>query len=126
MGRQASLRDTVLAVVLTLVGGVFTALGVLATTNVAAALLTAGPTVERVRAALPSLIAVAAALSLRSALSTAAGWAQARLEPQVVALAEVEFVELTTSVEVAAFDDPGSRTRCSGPVSAAPARPGRW
>ena len=106
-GRQASLRDTVLAVVLTLVGGVFTALGVLATTNVAAALLTAGPTVDRVRSALPSLIAVAAALSLRSALSTAAGWAQARLEPQVVALAEVEFVQLTTSVEVAAFDDPG-------------------
>ena len=106
-GRQASLRDTVLAVVLTLVGGVFTALGVLATTNVAAALLTAGPTVDRVRSALPSLIAVAAALSFRSALSTAAGWAQARLEPQVVALAEVEFVELTTSVEVAAFDDPG-------------------
>ena len=73
-----------LAVVLTLVGGVFTALGVLATTNVAAALLTAGPTVDRVRSALPSLIVVAAALSLRSALSTAAGWAQARLEPQVV------------------------------------------
>ncbi len=107
LGRQASPRDTVLAVVLTVTGGLFTALGVLATANVAAALLTAGPTAERVRAALPSLIAVAVALSLRSALSTAAGWAQARLEPQVVTLAEVGFVQLTTSVETAAFDDPG-------------------
>jgi ATP-binding cassette subfamily B protein len=107
LGRQASLRDTLLAVVLTVVGGLFTAVGVLATSNVAAALLTAGPTADRVRAALPSLIAVAVALSLRSALSTAAGWAQARLEPQVVALAEVGFVQLTTSVETAAFDDPG-------------------
>ena len=107
LGWRASPRDTVLAVVLTVTGGLFTTFGVLATSNVAAALLTAGPTAERLRAALPSLIVVGAALSLRSALSTAAGWAQARLDPQVSALAEVEFVELTTSVETAAFDDPG-------------------
>ena len=104
---EASPRDTVLAVVLTVTGGLFTTFGVLATSGVAAALLTAGPTAERVRAALPALIVVAAALSLRSALSTAAGWAQARLDPQVSALVEVEFVQLTTSVEAAAFDDPG-------------------
>jgi ATP-binding cassette, subfamily B, bacterial len=107
LGWRSSPRDTVLAVVVTIAGGVFTALGVLATTDVAAALLTAGPTADRVRAALPALITVAAALSLRTILSIAAGWAQARLEPQVVALAEIEFVQLTTSVDVAAFDDPG-------------------
>jgi ATP-binding cassette subfamily B protein len=107
LGRRASTRDTVLAIVLTVAGGVFTAFGVLATTNVAAALLAAGPTADRVRAALPSLIVVGVALGSRSALSTAAGWAQARLEPQVQAVAEMQFVRLTTSVEVAAFDDPG-------------------
>ncbi|HEV7655832.1 MAG TPA: ABC transporter ATP-binding protein [Mycobacteriales bacterium] len=107
LGWWASRRDTVLAVVLTVTGGAFTAVGVLATTNVAAALLTAGPTADRVRSALPALLTVAAALGLRSALGTAAGWAQARLEPRVLAVAEVRFVELTTSVEVAAFDDPG-------------------
>jgi ATP-binding cassette subfamily B protein len=107
LGWRSSPRDTVLAVVVTIAGGLFTAVGVLATTNVAAALLTAGPTADRVRSALPALITVAVALSLRSMLSTVAGWAQARLEPQVVALAEVEFVQLTTSVEAAAFDDPG-------------------
>jgi ABC-type multidrug transport system fused ATPase/permease subunit len=107
LGWRSSPRDTVLAVVVTIAGGLFTALGVLATTNVAAALLTAGPTADRVRSALPALITVAAALSLRTILSTVAGWAQARLEPQVVALAEIELVQLTTSVEAAAFDDPG-------------------
>jgi ATP-binding cassette, subfamily B, bacterial len=107
LGWRASRRETVLAVVLTAVSGVFTALGVLATTSVAAALLEAGPTADRVRAALPALLAVGAALGLRSALTTAAGWAQARLEPQVQAVAERQFVELTTSVELAAFDDPG-------------------
>ena len=107
LGWRASRRDTVLAVVLTLTGGVFTAIGVLATTDVAAALLSAGPTADRIRAALPSLLAVGAALALRSALSTAAGWAQARLQPQVLAAAEVRFVQLTTTVEAAAFDDPG-------------------
>ena len=73
LGWQASPRDTALAVILTATSGIFTALGVLATSNVAAALLTAGPTVERVRAALPALLLVAAALALRSALSTASG-----------------------------------------------------
>jgi ABC-type multidrug transport system fused ATPase/permease subunit len=107
LGWRASRPDTVLAVALTVASGVFTALGVLATTNVAGALLTAGPTADRVRAALPSLLAVGAALSLRSALSTAAGWAQARLEPRVLAVAESQFVSLTTSVELVAFDDPG-------------------
>jgi len=107
LGWRASRRDTVLAVLLTVTSGLFTTLGVLATTNVAEALLTAGPTVDRLRAALPSLVTVGAALALRSALSTAAGWAQARLEPQVLAVAEVQFVQLTSQVEVAAFDDPG-------------------
>jgi ABC-type multidrug transport system fused ATPase/permease subunit len=124
LGWQASRRDTVLAVVLTATSGVFTALGVLATTDVAAALLTAGPTAERVRAALPSLLVVAAALSLRSVLSTAAGWAQARLEPKVLARSELQLVQLTTEVEAAAFDDPAfadelMRTRNRGTDAAA-------
>ena len=107
LGWQASPRDTALAVILTATTGIFTALGVLATSNVAAALLTAGPTVERVRSALPALLLVATALALRSALSTASGWAQARLQPKVLAAAELQLVRLTTQVDAAAFDDPG-------------------
>jgi ATP-binding cassette subfamily B protein len=107
LGWVASRRDTVLAVALTLVAGTFTAVGVLATRGVAAALLAAGPTSDRLRAALPALITVGAATGLRSALSAAAGWAQARLTPQVSAAAETRFMELTTDVELGAFDDPG-------------------
>ena len=40
------------------------------------ALFEAGPTPERVRTALPSLILVAAAVAVRAALQAAAGWAQ--------------------------------------------------
>jgi ATP-binding cassette, subfamily B, bacterial len=107
LGWVASRRDTVLAVALTLVAGTFTAVGVLATRGVASALLAAGPTADRLRAALPALLTVGAATGLRSALGAAAGWAQARLTPQVSAAAETRFMELTTDVELGAFDDPG-------------------
>jgi ATP-binding cassette, subfamily B, bacterial len=120
---QASRRDTVLAVVLTLGAGTLTGAGVLATRGVAGALLAGGPTAERLRAALPSLLVVAVALGLRSLLSTAAGWAQARLAPQVSAASETRLVGLTTSVDLAAFDDPGfaddmERARSRGTQSA--------
>jgi ATP-binding cassette, subfamily B, bacterial len=123
LGWTASRRDTVLAIGLTLVAGTFTAVGVLATRGVAAALLAAGPTADRLRAALPALITVGVALGLRSALGAAAGWAQARLTPQVSAAAETRFAELTTSVELSAFDDPGfaddmERARSRGTLSA--------
>jgi ATP-binding cassette, subfamily B, bacterial len=107
LGWTASRRDTLLAVGLTLVAGTFTAVGVLATRGVAAALLAGGPTADRLRAALPALVTVGVAIGLRSALSAAAGWAQARLTPQVSAAAETRFMELTTAVELGAFDDHG-------------------
>ena len=44
----------------------------------------------------------------RAGLSAAAGWAQARLRPQVTAVVEARLYELTTSVELAAFDDAGA------------------
>ena len=104
---RASRRDTVLAVGLTAASGSLTVLGLLATQNIAQALLAAGPTTDRLRQALPSLFLVAGTLAVRAALAAAAGWAQARLTPQVTAAAETALVELTTSVELAAFDDPG-------------------
>ncbi|GAA2395175.1 ABC transporter ATP-binding protein [Dactylosporangium salmoneum] len=104
---QASARDTLAALVLNLCTGVATAFGLLATRGVLQALFDAGPTLERVRAALPSLAMVAAATAARSGLSIAAGWAQARLEPQVLNTAERRLFELTTRVKLAAFDDAG-------------------
>ncbi|WP_432827602.1 ABC transporter ATP-binding protein [Dactylosporangium sp. CA-092794] len=103
----ASRRDTLAALALNLLTGVATAFGLLATRGVLQALFAAGPTLERVRAALPSLLVVAIATAVRSGLSIAAGWAQARLEPQVLTAAERRLFELTTRVKLAAFDDAG-------------------
>jgi ABC-type multidrug transport system fused ATPase/permease subunit len=104
---QASRRDTAAALAFNLTAGVATGLGLLATRGVLQALFTAGPTVDRVRAAVPALVAVAVATAVRSSLTIAAGWAQARLEPQVLTTAERRLFELTTRVELAAFDDAG-------------------
>jgi ATP-binding cassette subfamily B protein len=102
---QASRLDTVAALGLTVVAGVFTTFGLLATTGVLESLFAAGPTPERVRAAIPSLLLVAGAAGLRAGLLAAAGWAQERLKPQVERLAETRLIRLTTQVELTAFDD---------------------
>ncbi|MEU4835023.1 ABC transporter ATP-binding protein [Streptosporangium sp. NPDC023615] len=101
----ASRRDTAVAVSLSLLAGVFTAFGLLATTEVLSALFQAGPTPERVRAALPGLIMVGVAAALRTVMQAGAGWAQSRLEPQVGRIAEERLYGLTSKVDLAAFDD---------------------
>ncbi|MEV0586214.1 ABC transporter ATP-binding protein [Nonomuraea sp. NPDC050310] len=103
---RASPRDTVATVALNLLGGVFTAFGLLATTGVLEALFRDGPTPDRLRAALPSLAVVAAAAALRTTTQAAAGWAQARLDPQISRLTEERLYGLTSRVELVSFDDP--------------------
>src|ERR1700733_1786648 len=105
LGWSASRRDTAATIVLNLASGVFGGYALFATTGVLQALFAAGPTPHRVRAALPSLILVAVATALRSGVATAAGWAQSRLEPQVDQVVEVRLYDLTSQVELAAFDD---------------------
>ena len=111
LGWSASRRDTAATIVGNLASGVFGGYALFATTGVLQALFAAGPTPHRVRAALPSLILVAVATALRSGVSTAAGWAQSRLEPQVDQVVEVRLYDLTTQVELAAFDDPDFHDR---------------
>jgi ATP-binding cassette subfamily B protein/ATP-binding cassette subfamily C protein len=105
LGWSASRRDTAATIALNLATGVFGGYALFATTGVLQALFAAGPTPHRVRAALPSLILVAVATALRSGVATAAGWAQSRLEPQVDQVVEVRLYDLTSQVELAAFDD---------------------
>ncbi|SEG07429.1 ATP-binding cassette, subfamily B [Thermomonospora echinospora] len=125
MAWQASPRDTAVTVALNLASGFFTAFGLLATTGVLTALFAAGPTPERVRAALPSLVLVAVATGLRAGFQAGAGWAQARLQPQVERLVEVRLYELTTAVDLAALDDSeflDELKRASGPGQTAASR----
>jgi ATP-binding cassette subfamily B protein/ATP-binding cassette subfamily C protein len=105
LGWRASRMDTTVTIALNLAAGVFTAFGLLATTGVLTALFAAGPTPERVHAALPSLLVVGVATALRAAFQAAAGWAQSRLEPQIDRIVEMRMYELTTAVELAALDD---------------------
>jgi ATP-binding cassette subfamily B protein/ATP-binding cassette subfamily C protein len=111
LGWSASRRDTVATITLNLASGVFGGYALFATTGVLEALFAGGPTPHRVRAALPSLILVAVATAVRSGVSTAAGWAQSRLEPQVDQVVEVRLYDLTSQVELAAFDDPDFHDR---------------
>lgn len=106
MAWEASPRDIVLAVGLSLLGGVFTAFGLLATTGVLEALFAAGPTPERIWAALPALLLVGAAATSRTVLQAGAGWAQARLGPQVSRITEQRLYGLTSQVDLVCFDDP--------------------
>jgi ATP-binding cassette subfamily B protein len=106
MAWEASPRDTIATVVLSALGGVFTAFGLLATTGVLDALFAEGPTPDRVRAALPALILVGTAAAIRMALQAGAGWAQSRLDPQVSRIAEERLYGLTSKVDLVAFDDP--------------------
>ncbi|RJL35274.1 ATP-binding cassette domain-containing protein [Bailinhaonella thermotolerans] len=103
---SASRRDTLAMVGLNLLGGFFTAFGLLATTGVLTALFSQGPTPDRVMAALPSLALVAAAAALRALVLAGAGWAQARLTPQISRVTEQRLYGLTSRVDLAAYDDP--------------------
>jgi len=111
LGWAASRLDTAATIALNLVSGVFAGYALYATTGVLQALFAGGPTPHRVRAALPALILVAAATAARSGISTAAGWAQSRLEPRVDQAVEVRLFDLTSQVELTAFDDPDFHER---------------
>ncbi|MFG2072358.1 ABC transporter ATP-binding protein [Nonomuraea maritima] len=106
MAWQANPRDTLAVVALNLLGGAFTAFGLLATTGVLAALFAEGATPDRVVAALPSLALVAVAAALRTTVQAGAGWAESRLAPQIVRRTEERLYGLTSQVELAAYDDP--------------------
>lgn len=102
---RANPRDLAATIAFNVAAGVFTAFGLLATTGVLTALFSVGPTPDRVRAAAPQLALVGAAVTIRAAFAAAAQWAQARLRPQVEQIVEQRLYELTTAIELAAFDD---------------------
>lgn len=102
-----SRRDTITSIGLNIAAGVMTTFGLLATTRVLTELFAAGPTPDRVRAALPALLLAAAAVVAKGGLTIAAGWAQARLVPQINYRVELRMFEVTTAVDLAAFDDAG-------------------
>jgi ATP-binding cassette, subfamily B, bacterial len=103
--RQAAPRSAVAVVVLQLGAGLAASFGLLATADVLSRLFAAGPTADRVVAALPALVAVLAAYAGLGALNAAVSFANARLAPSVRRVAEERLVAAGLGVRVSAYDD---------------------
>ncbi|GLY01799.1 ABC transporter ATP-binding protein [Actinoplanes sp. NBRC 101535] len=106
---RAGRRTTAAVLVLQVASGAAAALGLISVVGVLDGLLSAGPTPERVRAAVPSLALLIFALALRGLLASAATAAHGRLSPMVYEAAEMRLLDLTTGVDLATFDDPAWR-----------------
>ena len=102
---QTSRRLTLLAAAMELVAGCVTALGLLATATVFTQLLVAGPTPQRVMAALPALVWVMASYAARGLLDAAVGAVQAALAPRVELRAQDELHAAVMGADLVAFDD---------------------
>jgi ATP-binding cassette subfamily B protein len=102
---RAAPKTAVIILLAQLLSGLASAFGLLTTTTVLDRLLTAGPTADRVSAATPALMAVAAIYTARGALDAAVALAQARLGPAVHRLSATRLIEASVAVELAAFDD---------------------
>jgi ATP-binding cassette subfamily B protein len=103
---RASRATTAAVVVFQILGGAASAVGMISVVGVFDGLLREGPTPERVRAAVPSLLLLVGAAGVRGALTSAAAAANGRLTPLVYQAAEMRLLELTTHVDLSTFDDP--------------------
>ncbi|GAB3837950.1 ABC transporter ATP-binding protein [Dactylosporangium cerinum] len=88
----------------TIGSGVMATFGLLATQRVLVELFAAGPTPDRVWAALPALLGLAAAIAIRSGLGIATGYALNGLTPRVDCEVERALFATTTAVRLDAFD----------------------
>ncbi|HYN94823.1 MAG TPA: ABC transporter ATP-binding protein, partial [Pilimelia sp.] len=102
---QTSPAATLAVTLLHLGAGVASAVTLVNVAGVLDGLLRSAPTPERLRAAVPSLLVMAAAVAARTLLDAGATAAQGRLSPRVSRAAELRLLELTTRVDLASFDD---------------------
>jgi ATP-binding cassette subfamily B protein len=96
---------TLVVAAATVIAGVMSAFGLLATQRVLVELFTGGPTPQRVTAALPALIFLAGATAIRAGLGIVTGYAQNGLTPRVNRAVERALFEVTTAVRLDAFDE---------------------
>ncbi|MDN3260835.1 ABC transporter ATP-binding protein [Streptomyces sp. CSDS2] len=108
IGRLAWAADrtaTLAVVALQLASAAMTAFGLMASVAVLRELFAEGPTPDRVRAAVPQLLAVVGFLSARALLETGVAVAQARVTPKIRTALECEFLSLTAHVRLEVVDD---------------------
>jgi ATP-binding cassette subfamily B protein len=102
---RASRRTTAAVVAFQVLGGIASAVGMISVVGVFDGLLTEAPTPDRVRAAIPSLLLLVGAATLRGGLTSAAAAANGRLAPKVYQAAEMRLLALTTQVDLSTFDN---------------------
>ena len=102
---RADRFGTAATLVLTVISGVLATVGLLTTQQVLIEVFAAGPTADRLASAMPALLLLAAVTGLRAGLGIAVGWVQTGLEPKVVQSAQRQLFEVTTNVDVSAFDE---------------------
>ena len=101
---RADRARTLVVAAATVTAGVMSTFGLLSTQRFLVQLFSAGPTPDRVKAALPALILLAAVTAVRGGLGIVVGYAQNGLTPRVTQAAERRLFEATTAVGLAAFD----------------------
>ncbi|MFD7499566.1 ABC transporter ATP-binding protein [Streptomyces sp. NPDC059850] len=99
-------RACILTLVLQLLAGAVTAIGLYTTTQALTPLLATGPTSERLHDALPSLVIITCAAAARSLVAALTVATTARIGPRVDGLAEIRYLEAATRAPLAAYDDP--------------------
>ncbi|MER6124713.1 ABC transporter ATP-binding protein [Streptomyces sp. NPDC001795] len=85
--------------------GVAQAVSLLAVNSVLGRLMTSGPVEDRLRGAVPALVAVAAVMLLAALLRAASTYATGRLEPKVERVATELYLERAAAVELSAIED---------------------
>ncbi|OHV35319.1 MULTISPECIES: ABC transporter ATP-binding protein [Pseudofrankia] len=88
------------------VSGLAEAAGLLAVAGALTELLSAGPTPDRIREALPALALVAGAGVVRTALSLVESLLRRRFGPRIDRVCMVRLLDVATRTSVMAFDDP--------------------
>jgi ATP-binding cassette, subfamily B, bacterial len=101
----SSRRLTVLAGVVHVASGCATAFGLFATTTVFSALLTAGPTPQRVIASLPAIGLVVLSYAVRALLDGAVGAVEGALRPVVRRAAQDSVNAAVAGIELIAWED---------------------
>jgi ATP-binding cassette subfamily B protein len=103
----ADRAGTIATIAVTVAAGFMSTFGLLTTQRVLIEVFAEGPTVDRFAAALPALILLAVVTGVRAGLGIASGWTQSRLEPRLRQQAERRLFEVTSTVELAAYDSDG-------------------
>jgi ATP-binding cassette subfamily B protein len=106
LGWAADRAALITTLVLQVAAGVLVGFGLYATTGALAPLLTAGPSGERLRDALPSLVVVTLSGCARSLIAALTVAATARIGPKVDGDAEARLLDAAARVPLDAYDDP--------------------